>query len=63
MEGGGCSGFQYQFTLESGEDAEVDPEDDVTFEKEGAKVVIDQTSLDYLKGKERKPSSMGFFKD
>ncbi|CAK4692167.1 hypothetical protein AeMF1_017035 [Aphanomyces euteiches] len=46
VEGGGCSGFQYVLTLE---DAPLE-EDDQVFEKDGAKVVVDTTSMDLLKG-------------
>lgn len=42
---GGCSGFQYGFDLD---DKIVD--EDVTFEHNGVKVVIDETSLDLLGG-------------
>merc|ERR1711973_793190 len=50
VEGGGCSGFQYKFDIE---EVEGDLEDeDVLVEREGAKVVIDETSLEYLKAEQ-----------
>ena len=45
--GGGCSGFQYTFSL----DEEAKP-DDRTVEKDGATLVIDQRSYQYLAGSE-----------
>jgi len=45
--GGGCSGFQYTFSLED----EVRP-DDRSVEKQGVTLVIDQKSYQYLSGSE-----------
>jgi iron-sulfur cluster insertion protein len=47
VSGGGCSGFQYGFTLD---DSRL--EDDMLFEQSGIKVVIDQTSLELIQGAE-----------
>jgi iron-sulfur cluster insertion protein len=47
VSGGGCSGFQYHFTLEQARQ-----EDDRSFTRAGAEVVIDETSLDLLAGAE-----------
>ena len=46
IEGGGCSGFQYRYDFV--DDAVAD--DDLYIEQEGAKVIIDQTSLELVKG-------------
>lgn len=45
VEGGGCSGFQYRFQLE-----DKPAPDDVLFERDGARVVVDSASLDLLRG-------------
>lgn len=47
VSGGGCSGFQYNFELSTERQV-----DDHEFERDGAKVVIDDTSLDLLAGAE-----------
>jgi len=47
VSGGGCSGFQYGFSLD-----ENTTDDDRLFEHNGVKIVIDQVSLDLLKGSE-----------
>ena len=43
--GGGCSGFQYNFSFE-----EQRHEDDLVIERNGAAVLVDSTSLELLKG-------------
>lgn len=43
--GGGCSGFQYNFSFE-----EQRNEDDLLIEQGGASVLVDSTSLELLKG-------------
>ncbi|GAB4821281.1 hypothetical protein N2152v2_008327 [Parachlorella kessleri] len=45
VEGGGCSGFQYEFSLD-----EVPKEDDRVFERDGIRVVCDNLSLEFLRG-------------
>ena len=45
VEGGGCSGFSYQIDLTDTQQA-----DDRVFEKNGAKVFIDDLSLVYMGG-------------
>jgi iron-sulfur cluster insertion protein len=47
VSGGGCSGFQYNFELSTERQ-----DDDHEFERDGARVVIDDTSLDLLAGAE-----------
>lgn len=42
VEGGGCSGFQYDIKLDDPAD------DDLVIEKDGAKVLIDSISLPFL---------------
>ena len=45
--GGGCSGFQYKFGF-----AEAAEGEDVVIERDGARLVIDTTSLGFLAGSE-----------
>ena len=50
VDAGGCSGFQYKFDITHDKDEPVDPVEDVVFESDGARVVVDVASLDFLKG-------------
>ena len=43
VEGGGCSGFQYEIKLENAAEA-----DDLVLEKDGQKVLVDAISLPFL---------------
>lgn len=45
IQGGGCSGFQYGFTLDESQN-----EDDFTFDKLGIQVLVDSMSMQYLQG-------------
>jgi iron-sulfur cluster insertion protein len=45
VEGGGCSGFQYQFGL-----AESPEQDDAVAETDGVRLVVDPISLDLVQG-------------
>jgi len=47
VEGGGCSGFQYQFDL-----VEAPQADDLRVERDGAAALVDEVSLAFLKGSE-----------
>jgi iron-sulfur cluster assembly accessory protein len=47
VEGGGCSGFQYKFDMEHAKAA-----DDLVIERDGAVVLIDPVSVDYMAGSE-----------
>ena len=45
VQGGGCSGFQYEFSLTNNVE-----KSDIEFVHNGAKVIIDDMSINYLKG-------------
>ena len=45
VSGGGCSGFQYGFAVET-----ADAADDIRVERDGAVVLIDPISLPFLEG-------------
>ncbi len=47
VEGGGCSGFQYKFDIDRDRAA-----DDLVIAKDGATVLIDPVSVNYLAGSE-----------
>lgn len=45
VDGGGCSGFQYTYAITQDRS-----DDDLVLEEDGATVVIDRVSLDFLRG-------------
>ncbi len=45
VEGGGCSGFQYQFGM-----ADAPEEDDIVTETDGVKLAVDPVSLELVAG-------------
>jgi iron-sulfur cluster assembly accessory protein len=47
VQGGGCSGFQYKFDVEN-----TKADDDIVVARDGATVLIDSVSLQYLAGSE-----------
>ena len=47
VEGGGCSGFQYKFDMDR-----TKADDDTVIERDGATVLIDSVSLQYMAGSE-----------
>jgi iron-sulfur cluster insertion protein len=47
VSGGGCSGFQYGFSLDSTTNS-----DDHLFTKNNIEVIVDEVSLEYLNGSE-----------
>lgn len=53
VNGGGCSGFQYAFDVVSSRES-----DDLVIERDGATVLVDPVSLEFLRG-----SSVDFVDD
>jgi iron-sulfur cluster assembly accessory protein len=47
VNGGGCSGFQYAFDVVGTQEA-----DDLLVERDGAVILVDPVSLDFLRGSE-----------
>ena len=47
VSGGGCSGFQYGFSFD-----ELRKDDDLAFERDGVTLVVDEVSLELVKGAE-----------
>ncbi|NWG71302.1 MAG: iron-sulfur cluster insertion protein ErpA [Parvularculaceae bacterium] len=47
VNGGGCSGFQYDFDIVAAQNP-----DDLVIERGGVRVLVDPVSLDFLKGAE-----------
>jgi iron-sulfur cluster insertion protein len=47
VSGGGCSGFQYGFTFD-----DVQNDDDLVVSRDGATLLVDAVSLNYMSGSE-----------
>lgn len=47
VNGGGCSGYQYDFSFDNAK-----TDEDILIERDGARVLIDQASLEFLGGSE-----------
>jgi len=47
VEGGGCSGFRYEFAVD-----QILQDEDLAVERDGVRVVIDPVSLEYMRGSE-----------
>jgi iron-sulfur cluster insertion protein len=47
VKGGGCSGFQYSFDIDK-----TRAEDDLVIERDGAVILVDPLSLEYMNGAE-----------
>ncbi|MEZ5982364.1 MAG: iron-sulfur cluster insertion protein ErpA [Parvularculaceae bacterium] len=47
VNGGGCSGFQYDFSIDTSRN-----DDDLAIEKDGVTVLVDETSLEFMRGSE-----------
>ncbi len=45
VEGGGCSGFQYKMEMVGSSEP-----DDIAIERDGARILVDPVSLEYLAG-------------
>ena len=45
VNGGGCSGFQYAFDIDH-----TRQDDDVVVERDGARILVDEVSLQYMDG-------------
>jgi len=47
VDSGGCSGFSYKFEVD---DTEIDPSEDLVFTRDGAEVVVDDISMELVRG-------------
>ena len=47
VSGGGCSGFQYGFSFD-----DTRRDEDIVFERDGVKLLVDEVSLELVKGAE-----------
>lgn len=50
VETGGCSGFSYMFEINNNNQSAIDPKEDLVFDREQYRIVVNRDILPYMKG-------------